>query len=99
MTNLLDFQSPHEKEARVLVVWSEIPEAVYFVPLRIPYVNIAAVQRWHNHFVNGGDTPPDLQREIHDAFYNEKGEFRWGKYDLPLRDRTFDLIIHTGFVI
>jgi len=86
-------------EAKVLVVWSEIPEAVFFVPMRIPYENIEAVKRWHNHFVNGGETPPDLAQEINDAFYTPEGVFKHPKIELPLRDREFDLVIHTGFVL
>ncbi len=84
--------------ANVLVVWCELPEEVSFVQLTIPNENLAAVKRWHNHFINGTTTPQDIQDEILKAFYND-GEFLHKKIKTPLTGQVFDLVIVTGFIL
>lgn len=78
----------------ILVVWSEMPEKVCFVPLiGQSDDNMKKLKRFHNNFVNAGEG------EIHNFFYDSEGEFRFRQQDELIESCVWDLIIITGFIL
>lgn len=86
---------------KVLVVWSEVPEAIaQFVFLIVDEADAEKLKRFNGHYINSTGTPDDLAQEMNDFFYPGFGHFKYKANILegPLTNQ-FDLIVQCGFIL
>lgn len=84
---------------KVLVCWNEIPEDMNFVVLDVDAATAKTLRSFHNHFVNGGDTPEGVSDAIYKYFYDDKGGFKFTKIDTPVELEGISFAVQTGFVL
>jgi hypothetical protein len=88
---------------KVLIVWSEVPEATYFIELEADEELFERLKTYHNKYINGCDENGyevnKLHPEMINFFYgNETGYLKFEKTTTPMSGH-FDLVILTGFLL
>lgn len=78
-----------------LVIFEELPETIYFLILKdMKEEDLDKLKGFHGKYINAVNEPVGMN----DFFFHKDGSSKFEKYEKPLRDTLFDLIIYCGFM-
>lgn len=78
----------------ILVVFYECEEAPCFSLIEDTSENNKLLRGYHHNFIGQVNEPEGL----HDFFYNEDGSYKHQRFNGPLENGTYSLIIITGML-